>query len=157
NPLYAEEHVRLVRDRGLRPVEGELPLPETVQGIVAARVDALPPAEKALLQAAAVIGKVGWPAALAAVSGEPPERVLEGGTPAGRRASLRGERPSSVAGEPQFGFRHALLREVAYGQVTRARRAEAHRRCAAWLEGLEPGRVEGPAARLAFHYAAALA
>ena len=60
NPLYAEEFVRMVTDRELVTGEDELPLPESVQGIVAARVDALPDEEKTLLQDASVFGKVFW-------------------------------------------------------------------------------------------------
>jgi predicted ATPase len=81
NPLYAEEYVRMLADRGfLRRAGGtwrleraeELPLPETVQGIIAARLDVLSPEEKALLQDAAVLGKVGWLGALAALAGTEP-------------------------------------------------------------------------------------
>jgi predicted ATPase len=81
NPLYAEEYVRKLADRGfLRKAGGtwqleltdQLPLPETVQGIIAARLDALGPEEKALLQDAAVVGKVGWVGALAALAGAEP-------------------------------------------------------------------------------------
>ena len=57
NPLYAEQYMYMLGDRGDAT---KLPLPETVQGIIAARLDALPPAEKSLLQSAAVMGKVFW-------------------------------------------------------------------------------------------------
>ena len=57
NPLYAEQYVRMLAERGDAE---ELALPETVQGIIAARLDALPTEEKRLLQSAAVIGKVFW-------------------------------------------------------------------------------------------------
>jgi predicted ATPase len=83
NPLFAEEYVRMLRDRGLRTDdlgggtadEGsgtgqpELPLPETVHAIVAARLDALSVAEKAVLHDAAVLGRVGWEGGLAAIGG----------------------------------------------------------------------------------------
>ncbi len=85
NPLYAEEFVRMVADRDLISVGEELPLPESVQGIVAARLDALPDQEKALLQDMAVIGKVFWlgaaviccrgPAAPARAEGVRPSRA----------------------------------------------------------------------------------
>src|SRR5438128_576706 len=61
NPLYAEQFVRMLAERGAAE---ELSLPETVQGIIAARLDSLAPDEKALLQDAAVIGKVFWLGAL---------------------------------------------------------------------------------------------
>jgi class 3 adenylate cyclase len=66
NPLYAEQYVRMYTERSSAD---ELPLPETVQGIIAARLDALPREEKDLLQSAAVIGKVFWTGALEAVGG----------------------------------------------------------------------------------------
>jgi len=66
NPLYAEEYVRMLRDGRFT---GER-LPETVQGIIAARLDALPPQEKLLVQDAAVVGKVFWSGTLAAIGGE---------------------------------------------------------------------------------------
>src|SRR5205823_8814048 len=79
NPLYAEEYVRMLRDRGLLRREtdggwhlratGDLPLPEGVQGMIAARLDALSPEEKELAQNAAVVGKVFWPGALATMGG----------------------------------------------------------------------------------------
>src|SRR5690348_17304614 len=57
NPLYAEEFARLVAERGSDPGE-ELPVPDSLQGLIAARIDALPRAEKELIQDAAVVGKV---------------------------------------------------------------------------------------------------
>src|SRR4029450_3208954 len=61
NPLYAEQYVRMLAERGSSDE-----LPETVQGIIAARLDSLPPDEKALLQKAAVVGKVFWLGSLGA-------------------------------------------------------------------------------------------
>ena len=168
NPLYAEEYVRMLADRGhLRTVGGtvlltridELPMPETVQGIIAARLDTLPASDKALLQDAAVVGKVGWLGALAALAGDVDvdaatlqERLhaLE------RKELLRRERRSQVAGEHQYAFRHALIRDVAYQQLPRGARADKHRRVAEWLQGLAPDRAEDRAELLAHHWLAAL-
>jgi DNA-binding SARP family transcriptional activator/class 3 adenylate cyclase len=165
NPLYAEEYVRMLTDRGLlRRVAGTrrlqeaaaLPPPSTVQGIIAARLDALEPEAKALLTNAAVLGKVGWVGALAALSGSDP-LVLEQRLHAlERREFLRRERRSAVAGERQYAFRHVLVRDVAYGQLPRAQRADKHRRAAEWLEALSPDRAEDRAELLAHHYDAAL-
>jgi class 3 adenylate cyclase/tetratricopeptide (TPR) repeat protein len=165
NPLYAEEYVRMLADRGfLRRVggtwrleqAGELPLPETVQGIIAARLDALGEEDKALLQDAAVLGKVGWLGALAAVGGiQPPlaERRLHA---LERREFLRRERRSQVAGEREYAFRHVLIRDVAYSQLPRAARADKHRRVAQWLQELAPDRAEDRAELLAHHWQSAL-
>jgi class 3 adenylate cyclase/tetratricopeptide (TPR) repeat protein len=154
NPLYAEEFVRMVADRKLVGDDGDWPLPESVQGIVAARLDALPAEEKALLQDAAVIGKVFWSGAAAGIgsveraAAEETLHLLE------RKEFVRRERRSSVAGETEYGFRHLLVRDVAYGQIPRAQRAEKHRLAAEWIQAL--GRPEDSAEMLAHHYLTAL-
>jgi DNA-binding SARP family transcriptional activator len=165
NPLYAEEYVRMLAERGLlRKIAGTwrlelaeaLPLPATVQGIIAARLDALEPEDKALLSNAAVLGKVGWTGALAALLGSEPLALEQRLHTLERREFLRRERRSAVAGERQYAFRHVLVRDVAYGQLPRAQRADKHRRAAEWLEALSPDRAEDRAELLAHHYDAAL-
>jgi len=152
NPLYAEEYVRMLADRG----EGDLPLPETVQGIVAARLDLLGDAEKALLQHAAVLGKVFWTDALVSLA-KLEHRELEDRLHAlERKEFISRERRSAVAGEAQYAFRHVLVRDVAYGQMPRAARAEGHRQAAEWIESLPPDRSEDRSEMLAHHYLAAL-
>jgi class 3 adenylate cyclase len=143
NPLYAEQYVRMLAERGSAD---DLALPETVQGIIAARLDALAPAEKALLQDAAVIGKVFWLGALGAT-----ELQLRG---LRHKEFVQRARRSSVEGETEFAFRHVLVRDVAYGQIPRAERARKHVRAAQWIESL--GRPEDHAEMVAHHYAAAL-
>jgi class 3 adenylate cyclase/tetratricopeptide (TPR) repeat protein len=147
NPLYAEQYALLYRERG--SAEG-LPLPDTVQGIVAARIDGLPPDEKRLLQDAAVVGKVFWTGALGSDRQELNERLhaLE------RKEFVRRERRSSVEEEDEYAFRHVVVRDVAYGQLPRAERAERHVAAAGWLESL--GRAQDHADLLAHHYASAL-
>jgi hypothetical protein len=165
NPLYAEEYVRMLADRGyLERVGGnwrmdrveELPLPESVQGIIAARLDALAPEEKALLQDAAVLGKVGWLGALAALGDAQPSALEVRLHALERKQFLRRERRSVVAAERQYAFRHVLVRDVAYAQLPRAARAERHRRAAQWLETLASDRAEDRAELLAHHWTAAL-
>jgi predicted ATPase len=149
NPLYAEQYVRMFAERGSAE---DLPLPENVQGIIAARLDALPPNEKAVLQDAAVMGKVFWPGALLAIGGEEPEQLLHS---LERKEFVRRERRSSVAGEAEHAFRHMLVRDVAYGQIPRAERAQKHRSAAEWIEALSE-RTDDVAEMLAHHYASAL-
>ncbi len=150
NPLFAEQYVRMLAERG---TAGELP--ESVQGVIAARLDALPRREKELLQEAAVLGKVFWPSGVASAlrideaEAEPLLRSLE------RKDFVRRERHSTVAGNDQYSFQHVLLRDVAYGQIPRRARAEKHRRAAEWIEGL--GRPDDHAELLAHHYTQALA
>ncbi len=149
NPLYAEEFARLVSEGG-----GLDDLPESVQGIIAARLDALPREEKQLLQDAAVVGKVFWSGSLAQMAGrsrtelEQPLHLLE------RKEFARRERRSSVAGETEYAFRHILVRDVAYGQIPRGERAARHAAAAEWVESL--GRPADHAELLAQHYLSAI-
>jgi class 3 adenylate cyclase/predicted ATPase len=140
NPLYAEQFVRMLGERG----EGALP--ETVQGIIAARLDALAFEEKALLQNAAVIGKVFWLGALGAT--EQQLHVLR------QKEFVQRARRSSVEGETEYSFKHVLVRDVAYGQIPRGERAQKHLRAAEWIESL--GRPEDHAEMVAHHYVNAL-
>ncbi len=161
NPLYAEEFVRMLVDRGLLVLEddgwklraSELPMPESVQGIIASRLDALAADEKALVQAAAVVGRTFWPdgvAAVAALARRDIDRTLQA---LDRRGLFRRYR-APVGAESEYAFRHALVRDVAYGQIPRARRGEKHLLAAEWMESL--GRPEDHAETAAHHYLAAL-
>jgi class 3 adenylate cyclase/tetratricopeptide (TPR) repeat protein len=147
NPLYAEQFARLYVERGTAE---NLPLPETVQGIIGARLDTLPHEDKGLLQDASVIGKVFWTGALRGDSG----RLRHALHALERTGFVRRQRSSSVEGEEEYAFTHFLVREVAYGQIPRALRAEKHRLAAEWIESL--GRPEDHAELLAHHYSAAL-
>ena len=120
NPLYAEQFAQLYLERGSAE---DLPLPETLQGIVAARLDGLSADAKALLQDAAVIGKVFWTGALR--RDEPESAELLHGLE--RKGFLTRQRRSSVESEGEWAFAHMLLRDVAYGQIPRGERAEKHR------------------------------
>ena len=146
NPLYAEQFADLFLERGSSE---ELPLPETLQGIIAARLDGLAPTEKELLQDAAVVGKVFWASAVRRDSDVVPTlHSLE------RKGFVRRQRRSSVEGESEFAFAHALVRDVAYGQIARVYRAAKHRRMAEWIESL--GRPEDHAEMVAHHWRSAL-
>jgi tetratricopeptide (TPR) repeat protein len=150
NPLYAEEFARLVAEHP----DADLRLPDTVQGIIAARLDTLPPDHKRLLHFAAVVGKVFWASAVATLAGRTAEDVREPLRALERRELVRRERRSSLAGDTEYAFRHIVTRDVAYGQIPRADRAEMHRRVAEWLATL--GRPEDHAELIAHHYMAAL-
>jgi DNA-binding SARP family transcriptional activator len=149
NPLYAEQFCRILLEHG-RIDE----LPQSLHGIIAARLDALTDPEKRLLQDAAVVGKVFWVGALETIGGisrVDAERLLQTLV---RREFAQRERRSSVADDIEFAFRHELIRDVAYEEIPRAGRAERHRRAAEWIESL--GRPEDHAELLAHHYLAAL-
>jgi tetratricopeptide (TPR) repeat protein len=151
NALYAEQYVRML---GEYDRFDDLPMPETIHGIIAARLDALSANEKTLLQDAAVYGKVFWDGAVLALDGVDPEDVgtcLHG---LDRKEFIQRARRSSVAGESEYSFRHVLFRDVAYSQIPRSGRAEKHGLAAAWIEAL--GRPEDHAEMLAHHYVSAL-
>jgi class 3 adenylate cyclase len=141
NPLYAEQYVRMLAERG--SVEE---LPETVQGIIAARLDSLPLEEKALLQRASVVGKVFWLGSLGAT--EHQLHTLQ------QKEFVQRARRSSVEGETEYAFKHLLVRDVAYGQIPRAERVRKHVQTAEWIESL--GRPEDHAEMVAHHHATAL-
>jgi class 3 adenylate cyclase len=143
NPLYAEQYVRMLAER---ETADDLPLPESVQGIIAARLDSLPREEKLLLQDAAVVGKVFWLGALGAT--EQQLHALQ------QKEFVQRARRSSVEGETEFAFKHLLVRDVAYGQIPRAERADKHVRAATWIQSL--GRPEDHAEMVAHHYSSAL-
>ncbi len=164
NPLYAEEYVRMLIDRGLllRNDRGwalrageQLPMPETVQGLVAARVDSLALDEKAILQDASVIGKVAWVGAVAHIAGRGRWAVEEHLHRLSQKGFMRPERVTSVEGEAEYAFQHALIRDVVYSGIVRAVRAEKHERAAAWIESLAGDRADR-VELLAHHYLAGL-
>jgi class 3 adenylate cyclase len=145
NPFFIEELLRMLIDQG---VTHELPhslvLPDTVQALLAARIDLLSPGAKSALQAGAVIGRTFTADPLRALIGEePPLGVLAG------RGFVWSGRDST------FTFTHALTRDVAYGSLTTARRVRIHAGYAAWLEETGGGRDED-AAELAHHYSQAV-
>ena len=100
---------------------GDRRLPESVHGLIAARLDGLTPDEKELLQNAAVVGRVFWTGPL----GDDRQRLELALHALARREFVRRERRSSIAGETEYSFRHALIRDVAYAQIPKARRAES--------------------------------
>jgi class 3 adenylate cyclase len=147
NPLYAEQFAQLFLERGSAE---DLPLPETLQGIVAARLDGLSGDEKAVLQDASVVGKVFWTGALR----RDEQDVTAFLHSLARKGFLTRQRRSSVEREGEWAFAHMLLRDIAYGQIPRADRATKHRETAEWIESL--GRPEDHAELLAFHWRSAL-
>jgi class 3 adenylate cyclase/tetratricopeptide (TPR) repeat protein len=154
NPLYAEEFVRLLADRGGLGNEGEVP--ESVQALIAARLDTLAPERKSLLQDASVLGKVFWAGALASMGDRDPAEVEQALHELARKELVRPARASSMEGEREYAFWHVLVRDVCYGQIPRAARAARHEAAAAWLEDKAGERVEDLADVLAYHYESAL-
>jgi DNA-binding SARP family transcriptional activator len=150
NPLFAEEYARVVADGRT----ADLVLPDSVHQVIAARLDALPVETKALLQDAAVVGKVFWRGALSSVSGLDPSSCTLRLKELVRRDLIMREPGSAVAGESQYAFKHILIRDVAYSGIPRAQRASKHRQTAEWIEAR--ARDDDVAELLAHHYGNAL-
>ena len=165
NPLFAEEYVRLLTDRGLL-VESDgilalaegasLPIPDTIGALLAARLDTLPRPRKAILADASVVGEVFWTGAVAAMGEREGQAVADELAELSRLEFVRPVSPSSMAGEDEAAFWHALARDVAYAQLPRSVRAHRHVAAARWLEAKAGDRVEDVAELLAHHYTTAL-
>ena len=157
NPLYAEEFVRLLSDRNAlaSPLE-EMLLPDSLQALIAARLDTLSAERKTLLQDAAVIGKVFWAGALASMGEHDPRDVELALHELARKELVRPARSSSMQGEQEYGFWHLLVRDVCYAQIPRSSRAARHRAAAAWIERRAGDRVDDLSDVLAYHYTQAL-
>ncbi|MBA3401327.1 MAG: AAA family ATPase [Actinobacteria bacterium] len=165
NPLYVEEFIRMLQDRGLLVREGrtlsvtlgeDLPLPESVAAIVAARLDTVDPERKALLQEAAVMGRVFWVGALEEMTGRDPGGVTEDLRELARKELVRRSRSSSVAGDTEYAFWHVLVRDVAYAQIPRGERATSHVKAAHWIERMAGARLSDHAELVVHHYEEAL-
>ena len=165
NPLYAEEFVRLLKDKDLLLKKGaswelregaEVPFPDSVQALIAARLDRLSADTKSMLADAAVVGKVFWSGAIAQMGERDLTSVTETLRELSRKELVRPARRSSIEGEAEYAFWHVLARDVAYGQLPRASRASRHVAAARWIESKAPERVEDLADVLAYHYATAL-
>jgi class 3 adenylate cyclase/tetratricopeptide (TPR) repeat protein len=128
NPLFVEETVRMLAQGG----DGHRRIPETLQALIAARIDSLPPVAKTILQRASVIGRTFWLGALEHVS-EDVENVDEPVEDLELREFILREPRSTITGEHAFRFKHVLIREVAYAGLPKQSRAHLHRRFAGWL------------------------
>ena len=164
NPLFVEEIVaRLVEtgalahdDNGWRTAGDmvSLAIPDTIHGLLAARIDSLPEHERRVLREAAVIGRIFWERPLRLAVGasdvsEPLDRLERHGLVVLRPAS-------TLTGEVEYAFKHALVRDVAYAGLSLARRAAAHAAAATWITTLSPRQPEELAELIAFHWERAL-
>jgi class 3 adenylate cyclase len=128
NPLYLEETVRMLTEG-----EGIGRIPDTLQALIAARIDRLAPEAKALLQRAAVIGRIFWRGALERLSPEL-ENLEHPLDDLRLREFVLDEPRSSIRGETAFKFKHVLIREVAYSGLSKSARAVYHKHFAEWLK-----------------------
>ncbi len=152
NPLFAEEFVRMLRDRGVEDAD----VPGSVQALIAARLDTLDPERKRLIQDASVIGKVFWAGAVAQLGALDVGGARSALHELTRKELVKPARVSSVGGEQEYVFWHALVRDVAYGQIPRAERIDRHVAAARWIETATGARAADHAEILAHHYLTAL-
>jgi predicted ATPase len=158
NPFFVEELTESLVDRGLLSrrdgrwaamgVPDGVATPDSVHGVLAARIDLLPPREKAALQAAAVIGRTFWEGPVRELTGDDADFHL-----LAERDFIRRSPGSRLPGEREHAIKHALTREAAYAGIPKARRARLHAAFARWLEQLAT--PDELAALLAHHYAEA--
>jgi predicted ATPase len=162
NPLFVEEIVRKLIDDGVlrstgtsgweiaAPVD-HVDLPRSIQGLIAARLDGLPDEEKALLQDAAVVGRVFWSGAVVALSGAGPADVRDAlGRLRVKELVLLND-PPSFSDEFEFTFRHSLIRDGAYDSLPKALRASKHVQVARWAEAKAGDRADEMAPLIATH------
>jgi class 3 adenylate cyclase/ATP/maltotriose-dependent transcriptional regulator MalT len=127
NPLFLEEIVQALREGcGLDGI------PETLQALIAARIDGLAAGEKHVLQSAALVGRVFWQGALEWLA--PDLDVAELLDALCSREFLVREERSTISGDVAFRFKHGLIRDVAYSGMSKVRRAQEHQAFAAWVE-----------------------
>ncbi|MGA8015126.1 MAG: adenylate/guanylate cyclase domain-containing protein [Candidatus Dormiibacterota bacterium] len=161
-PLYAMETVRMLLDRGLLtptgsvyrvtgPVE-DLAVPESLHGLIAARLDGLHPEARHLLQDAAVLGKTFTLSSLAAVSGVPTEQLQSMLTELVRKEVLSLQADPRSPERGQYGFLQDLVRRVAYETLSKRDRKERHLAVARWLKSSWGGDEKDVVEVVASHY-----
>jgi class 3 adenylate cyclase/tetratricopeptide (TPR) repeat protein len=144
NPLFLEETVRALRDEGMLEVDrwreasalDTLPVPTNLQGLISSRLDRLDASNKQLAHSASIVGSVFWSGAvshLGAIDGLVKTDPAPGLLTLEEQDFIRENARSSVAGEDEYAFKHILIRDVAYGQVPKGRRAQLHVRFSDWV------------------------
>ena len=167
NPLYTEEIVRMLIDRGvIRATDSsrwevaatvaDVDVPRSIQGLIAARLDGLPDDEKALLQDAAVVGRTFWLGSLATLAHVDPGVIRESLGRLRVKELIVPHEPSSFRDEPEFSFHHSLLRDGAYDSLPKSLRAEKHEAVADWAAERAGDRAEEIAELIATHRLEAL-
>ena len=164
NPFFLEEIVRGLVDRATvgraegAPIAADLaalPIPDTVQAVLAARIDLLDATDKRAIQAASVAGTSLWPGLLARLVDVDAARIPGILARLEARALIVPRAESSIEGEREYAFKHALTQQVAYDSLPRRERMQAHARTAAWLEETLGERRRAFAEPLARHYESA--
>jgi class 3 adenylate cyclase len=147
NPLFAVEFVRMLSMEG--PADE---VPASVQAVIGARLDSVGPERRAVVQDAAVIGSRFWPEALAAIGDADMASVRASLNDLVRRGMLVRSPVSTIEGLAEFGFGHALIREVAYARLPRIVRARKHAAVGTWLADAVGEDSDRFASALATHF-----
>jgi class 3 adenylate cyclase/tetratricopeptide (TPR) repeat protein len=163
NPFYLEEIIRQLIDAGQIVRAGDrwravakiedVAIPDTVQAVLAARIDLLPPEDKRALQLASVIGRAFWTGPLHLLLDAPLDDVEDALDRLQERGLVTARMSSTIAGQREFLFKHVLTRDVAYESLPRRDRAAAHVDVARWMEGTSGDRWLEFVELLAYHYA----
>jgi class 3 adenylate cyclase/tetratricopeptide (TPR) repeat protein len=152
SPLYAEQLAAMLREQAL-PIAGgaldETLIPTSVQALIAARIDALPSDHKRVLMEASVVGKSFWAGAVSSLGEH--EDLDATVSELVRREFCRPVHPSTMAGDLEFGFWHALVRDVAYAELTKTERGRMHATTARWIVGRSAGAI-GEDAEIVVHH-----
>jgi class 3 adenylate cyclase/tetratricopeptide (TPR) repeat protein len=144
NPLFAEELVAMIAESG--PGTG---IPSLIKLLIAARLDALPPNERTLIQLASIYGKVFWVGGLRPLGIErEPLALLDA---LEQKDLLRGLPMTQFKGELEYAFKHDLIRDVAYEMLPKANRRILHNQAADWMETAAGERIETYLDQLAHH------
>ena len=157
NPFYAGEIARSIIERvpdlsdDAAVAAGLADLPDTVQATILARLDLLPPADRRLLQLGSVLGRTFRLAGIAALE---PELAADGDRLFDELLDRDLLRPAE---RDAYEFRHILIREVAYGTLTRAERIRLHEAAGAWLDATAGADADALAELIAYHYQEAIA
>jgi class 3 adenylate cyclase/tetratricopeptide (TPR) repeat protein len=161
NPFFLEEIVRRLIDDGSLVREGDrwratsaigkVEIPDTVQAVLASRIDMLDPADKEVLQSAAVVGRVFWVGPVANLTGSAIRDLDDALRRLQDRELVVSRAGSSMAGQSEHVFRHILTRDVAYESLPRRERVGAHREVASWIEATAGERAGEFAELLAYH------
>ncbi len=148
NPLFAEEMVNRLQEPDADPEA----LPDTVHSVLAARLDSLPAFERRLLQYASVIGQNFWEGVLLRASGAADREVSSALASLEQKELVIGGLTSRLVGEREYAFKHALIRDVAYGMLPKASRCRQHFAVGGLIEERAEETGEGAVALVAEHY-----
>ena len=147
NPLFIEQLAAVLSERGAEATDA---LPTTIRGLVSARLDSLPAAERDVILDASICGRSFWRGALVRIARDP-DCLVEALAALERRDLVHRDTVSRIEGDVQWSFKHVLIRDVAYDLQPRARRREGHRHVAEFIEESTPEVGEAGAA-LARHW-----